>query len=50
MCSRRWRRRGELAHRIYPPLLEAGGLGAALRWVAAGANIPIRLDVAAAKG
>jgi len=38
-----------LAHRIYPPLLEAGGLGAALRWIAAGANIPIRIDVAAAK-
>ncbi len=38
-----------LAHRIYPPLLEAGGLGAALRWIAAGANIPIRLDVAAAR-
>lgn len=38
-----------LAHRIYPPLLGAGGLGAALRWIAAGANIPIRLDVAAAK-
>ncbi len=38
-----------LAHRIYPPLLEVGGLGAALRWIAAGANIPIRIDVAAAK-
>jgi signal transduction histidine kinase len=38
-----------LAHRIYPPLLEAGGLGAALRWIAAGANIPIRIDIAAAK-
>jgi len=38
-----------LAHRIYPPLLEAGGLSSALRWIAAGANIPIRIDVAAAK-
>ena len=38
-----------LAHRIYPPLLETGGLGTALRWIAAGANIPIRIDVAAAK-
>ena len=38
-----------LAHRIYPPMLEAGGLGPALRWIAAAANIPIRVDVAAAK-
>ncbi len=38
-----------LAHRIYPPLLEAGGLGAAIRWIAAAATIPIRIDVAAAK-
>ncbi len=38
-----------LAHRIYPPLLEAGGLGSAIRWIAAAATIPIRIDVAAAK-
>ena len=35
-----------LAHRIYPPLLEAGGLLPALRSAAVTANIPIRLDVA----
>jgi signal transduction histidine kinase len=34
-----------LAHRIYPPLLEAGGLGVALRSAAAGANVPVRIDV-----
>lgn len=36
-----------LAHRIYPPLLEAGGLRAALRSAAGGANVPTRIDVAA---
>ena len=36
----------ELAHRIYPPLLEARGLGAALRWAAESADVPIRIDVA----
>jgi signal transduction histidine kinase len=35
-----------LAHRIYPPLLETGGLVAALRSVAASANVPTRIDVA----
>jgi signal transduction histidine kinase len=35
-----------LAHRIYPPLLEAGGLGVALRSAAASANVPVRIDVA----
>jgi signal transduction histidine kinase len=37
----------ELAHRIYPPLLEAGGLVAAIRSAAAYANVPIRIDVEA---
>ncbi len=36
-----------LAHRIYPPLLEAGGLGPALRSAAASADVPIRIDVGA---
>jgi signal transduction histidine kinase len=35
-----------LAHSIYPPLLEAGGLTVALRSAAAGANVPVRIDVA----
>jgi signal transduction histidine kinase len=35
-----------LADRIYPPLLEAGGLGVALRSAAASADVPIRIDVA----
>jgi signal transduction histidine kinase len=35
----------KLAHRIYPPLLEAGGLVAALRSAAVSANVPIRIDV-----
>jgi signal transduction histidine kinase len=35
-----------LAHMIYPPLLEAGGLGVALRSAAASANVPVRIDVA----
>lgn len=33
----------ELAHRIYPPLLEAGGLIAALRSAAASIGVPIRI-------
>jgi signal transduction histidine kinase len=36
-----------LAHRIYPPLLEAGGLVPALRSAAVSADIPIRIDVGA---
>jgi signal transduction histidine kinase len=36
---------GKLAHRIYPPLLEAGGLAAALRSAAASLNVPIRIDI-----
>ena len=35
-----------LAHRIYPPLLETGGLVTALRSAAASANVPARIDVA----
>jgi signal transduction histidine kinase len=35
-----------LAHRIYPPLLEAGGLIAALRTAAATANVHVQIDVA----
>ena len=38
---------GELAHRIYPPLLEAGGLAAALRAAAASAGIPTHIEVTA---
>lgn len=34
-----------LAHRIAPPLLEAGGLLPALRSAAASANVPTRIDV-----
>jgi signal transduction histidine kinase len=37
----------ELAHRIYPPLLEAGGLVAALRSAAGSADVRTRIDVAA---
>ena len=37
----------KLADRVYPPLLEAGGLGVALRTAAASAGVPTRLDVAA---
>lgn len=36
----------ELAHRIYPPLLEGRGLVAALRSAAASADVPTRIDVA----
>jgi signal transduction histidine kinase len=35
----------KLAHRIYPPLLDAGGLGAALRAAAAIAGVPTRVEV-----
>ena len=35
----------KLAHRIAPPLLEAGGLLVALRSAAAGADVPSRIDV-----
>ena len=34
-----------LAHRIYPPLLEAGGLVPALRSAAMGAEVPTHIDV-----
>jgi signal transduction histidine kinase len=37
----------KLAHQIYPPLLEAGGLVAALRSAAVSAGVPTRIDVAA---
>jgi len=36
---------GKLAHLIYPPLLEAGGLGAALRAAAVSAGVPTRIEV-----
>jgi signal transduction histidine kinase len=35
----------KLAHRIYPPLLEVGGLVAALRSAASSERVPIRIDV-----
>jgi signal transduction histidine kinase len=38
---------GALAHRIYPPLLEAGGLAPALRAAAASAGIPTHIEVTA---
>jgi signal transduction histidine kinase len=38
----------ELAHRIYPPLLEAGGLGVALRIAAASAGVRTYVQVQAA--
>ena len=38
----------QLAQRIYPPLLEVGGLAAALRSAALGAGIPVSVEVAAA--
>lgn len=41
---------GKLAHRIYPPLLEAGGLAAALRSAAASVGVLSRIDVAADAG
>jgi signal transduction histidine kinase len=37
-----------LAYRIYPPLLDEGGFAVALRSAAVSANVPIRIDVAAA--
>ncbi len=37
----------KLANRVYPTLLEAGGLGVALRSAAASAGVPTRVDVAA---
>jgi len=37
----------KLAERIHPPLLEAGGLVAALRAAAANADVPTAIDVAA---
>jgi signal transduction histidine kinase len=36
---------GRLAQRIYPPLLEAGGLAAALRSAAVSAGVRVSLDV-----
>ena len=38
---------GKLAHRIYPPLLEKGGLTVELRAAAAAAGVPTRIEVAA---
>jgi len=38
---------GKLAHRIYPPLLEAGGIAVALRTAAACVGVPTRIEVAA---
>ena len=40
----------ELADRIYPPLLEAGGLSAALRSRRRAPSVPIRIDVAMREG
>ena len=37
----------KLADRVYPPLLDAGGLGVALRSAAASVGVPARVDVAA---
>ena len=39
-----------LAHRISPPLLEAGGLVPALRTAAASAHVPTRIDVETGPG
>jgi signal transduction histidine kinase len=39
-----------LAERIYPPLLEAGALAAALRAAAVSAGVPTRIDVEAGAG
>jgi signal transduction histidine kinase len=39
-----------LAQRIYPPLLDAGGLRAALRAAAASAGVPARVEVATGSG
>ena len=40
----------KLAHRIYPPLLEAGGLTVALRAAAVRVGVPTRIEVAADAG
>lgn len=40
----------KLAHRIYPPLLEAGGLAAALRAAANSLGVPTRVQVARGAG
>jgi signal transduction histidine kinase len=40
----------QLAHRIYAPLLESGGLGAALRFAAVTAGVPASVDVSGASG
>jgi signal transduction histidine kinase len=40
----------KLAHRIYPPLLEAGGLGAALRAAAVSAGVRTRIEITAGAG
>ena len=40
----------QLAQQIYPPLLEAGGLAAALRAAATSIGIPVSVDVEAAAG
>ena len=36
---------GKLAHRIYPPLLDAGGLAAAVRAAAVNAGVPTRVEL-----
>lgn len=41
---------GKLAHRIYPPLLEAGSLAPALRAAAVSVGVPTRIEVAAGAG
>jgi signal transduction histidine kinase len=41
---------GKLAHRIYPPLLEAGGLAPALRAAAVSVGVPTHIEVAAGVG
>jgi signal transduction histidine kinase len=41
---------GKLAHRIYPPLLESGGLAAALRAAAVSTGVPTRIEVTSDEG
>jgi signal transduction histidine kinase len=41
---------GKLAHQIYPPLLEAGGLAVALRTAAVIVGVPTRIEAAAGAG
>jgi signal transduction histidine kinase len=41
---------GKLAQRIYPPLLDAGGLAVALRAAAVSLGVPTRIEVAAGAG